>query len=89
MEVELEDGTIIRRHHDQLIARTRASRVQVIPVADQFDTHGEDAQDITLPQARRLRLRKIWNKTTIQIDVIQQGIEDHLNVLSRIILFEL
>ena len=31
------------------IARTRTNQVQA--VADQLDTHGEDAQDITLQQA--------------------------------------
>ena len=52
VKVELEDGTITRRHHDQLITRKDVNPVQEVPLMDQPDLHNKDAPELPhLPPA--------------------------------------
>ena len=49
---QIEDGTIIRRHHDQLLKRTDANNRRAIPMLDPLDVKvGEIPGDIPAQQA--------------------------------------
>jgi hypothetical protein len=50
VKVELEDGTVIRRHHDQLLARAMTNSELVIPLLDQPDLHDTVGPDVPLQQ---------------------------------------
>ena len=50
VKVELEDGTVIRRHHDQLLARAMTNSELGVPLLDQPDLHDTVGPDVPLQQ---------------------------------------
>jgi hypothetical protein len=50
VKVELEDGTVIRRHHDQLLARAMTNSELGVPLLDQPDLHDTVGPDVPVQQ---------------------------------------